>query len=233
MVLCGILCATGQTQKSPGDPRENAVPIVYCFHNKNIDVTVLATIGSAHARNPRFGWIHLDSILHKSTPDLLLVQIRPEHFDKQEFFDGSPEMAYLAHAAQKMKIECRGIDWWRDVQLAKWDLVGPGERMQHIYPNIRAALASGHAQMVMIAIDMSLVDSLRNRLVADSLKEWDCPQAQFNVSKYPDLPTETIDFFKDGEVYLASQPSAGADMVQQRLKEMHEIVKGKGYVFKR
>jgi hypothetical protein len=232
-MLLIFLCATCSAQKNPADPRENAVPVVYCFHNKNIDLTVLATIGSAHARNPRFGWVHLDSILQKSTPDLLLVQIRPEHFNKQEFFDGSPEMAYLAYTARKMKIECRGIDWWLDVQLAKWDLVGPGERIGHIYENIRSALASTRAQMIMIAIDMSFVDSLRTHLVLDSLKEWSCPQTQFAISRYPDLPPQTIDFFRDGSVYLASLPSVGAEVVQQRIRDLHDIIKGKGYIFKR
>jgi hypothetical protein len=208
-------------------------PAVHCFHNKNIDITVIGTIGASHARNPRFSWLYLDSILQRSNPELLLVQIRPDHFNKHEFFDGAQEMAYLAYTARKMKIECRGIDWWLDVQLAKWDLVGPGERIGHIYENIRSVLASTRAQMIMIAIDIAFVDSLRDHLVLDSLKEWSCPQTQFGIAGFPDLPAETIEFFRDGSVYLASLPYVGAAPVQQRIKELHEIIKGKGYLFKR
>jgi hypothetical protein len=47
------------------------------------------------------------------------------------------------------------------------------------------------------------------------------------------LPPETINFFTDGSVYLASLPSAGAELVQQRIKDLHDITKGKGYLFKR
>jgi hypothetical protein len=85
----------------------------------------------------------------------------------------------------------------------------------------------------MIAIDMSFIDSLCSHLVLDSLKEWDCPQAQFAIKNDPDLPPETIDFFRDGSVYLASLPSVGAEVVQQRIKDLHDIIKGKGYIFKR
>lgn len=209
------------------------VPALHCLHNRNIDITVLGTIGAAHARNPRFSWAHLDLILQRCNPELLLVQIRPDHFNKQEFLDGEPDMAYLAHAAGKMKIECRGIDWWLDIQLANWDLIGPDERIANIYKNIRAALASTHAQMIMIAVDISFVETLRKYLVLDNLREWSCPQAQFIVRNYPDLPSETLDLFRDGTVYLASRTYVGAEPVQRKMKDLRDIIRSKGYLFKR
>lgn len=213
--------------------RNSVFPVVHCFHNRNIDLMVLGTIGAAHARNPHFTWAHLDSLLQRIAPELLLVQIRPDHCDKQEFFDGAPDMAYLAHAAQRMKIECRGIDWWLDMQIVNWDKINPEERIGHINENIRNVLGSTRAQMILIAVDLSCVDSVRNCLILDSLREWTCPQTRFAPAKPSDLPPETIDFFRDGMVYLSYLPYASAAPVQKKINDLREIVKGKGYCFER
>jgi len=194
---------------------------------------VLGTIGSAHAKNPQYSWPHLDSILLRSSPELLLVQIRPDHFEKNELFDGSPEMAYLAYLARNTGIECRGIDWWLNVQLAQWDLIRPSERISNIYKNILSELQTTKAQMIMIAVDTSLVLPLRDRLIIDNYKEWSCPQAQFTVSNYPDLPKEITDIFREGIMYLSTMPSVNAVPVQKKIKDLGDIVRGKGYLFKR
>jgi hypothetical protein len=234
LAVAFFLCSFCMAQNNPVFSRDTVAPVEHCFHNKNIDIFVIGTIGASHARNPRYCWLHLDSILLVNNPELLLVQVRPDHFNKHEFFDGAPEMAYLAYTAQKMKIECRGIDWWLDQQLADRDLVGSKERIFNILRNIQSALSSTRAQMIMIAVDMDFVEPLANYfLVLDSLKEWSCPRARFAITRYPDLPPETINFFTDGSVYLASLPSAGAELVQQRIKDLHDITKGKGYLFKR
>jgi hypothetical protein len=208
-------------------------PAVHCFHNRDIDITVLGTVGAAHARNPRFSWAHLDLILQRCNPELLLVQIRPEHLKEQELFDGEPDMAYLAYAAHKMKVDCRGIDWWLDVQLANWQLVGLAERLVHIHKNIRDVLDSTRAQMILIAVDVSFVEPLCKYLVLDDLKEWSCPQAQFIVKNIPDLSPEILELFRDGTVYLASRPYVGAAPVEKKMKELRDIIKAKGYFFKR
>jgi hypothetical protein len=211
--------------------RTTIPPLVHCYHNRNIDLMVLGTIGAAHARNPHFTWAHLDSILQRISPELLLVQIRPEHCNKKEFFDGAPDMAYLAYAAQKQNIECRGIDWWLDMQIVNWDKINREERIEHLHENIRTVLGSTRAQMILVAVDLSFVDSIRNCLLLDSLKEWTCPQLRFSLSRPSDLPPETIDFFKDGMVYLAFLPYASAAPVQQKINDLRDIVKARGYLF--
>jgi hypothetical protein len=214
--------------------RNDIFPDPRCFHSPDIDILVLGTIGVAHARNPHFGWIHLDSILHASSPELLLVQIRQDHFLKQEYFDGPPEMAYLAYVAGKMMIECRGIDWWQDMDLGRWNNEGGStERIANIYKNIQTAMATSRAQMIMIAVDISIVDPISKYLVLDNYKEWRCPRERFTINKYPDLPREIIDFFRDGTVYLISLPDAGSPPVQKRVKDLYDIIGGKGYLFKR
>jgi hypothetical protein len=233
LILVFFLSSLCLAQENPEHARESISPVVHCFHTADIDIIVLGTIGAAHAANPRFSWAYFDSIIKKSSPELLLVQIRPEHFNKQEFFDGAPEMAYLAYTARNMKIQCRGIDWWLDAQLGNWDLVSFDDRMAYIYRNIKAAIASTHAQVIMIAVDLSCVEPIGNYLVQDKFKEWSCPQAQFVIKRYPDLPNEVIEIFRDGTIYLASTIYVGSALVQRKIKDLGDIIKGKGYLFKR
>ena len=233
LILLFYLCSLCLAQEDPATSRNNMSPVVHCFHTADIDIIVLGTIGAAHAANPHFSWAYFDSIIKKSSPELLLVQIRPEHFNKQEFFDGAPEMAYLAYTARNMKIQCMGIDWWLDAQMGNWDLVSFDDRMENIYRNIKAAMASTHAQMIMIAVDLSCVEPIGNYLVQDNFKEWSCPQAQFVIKRYPDLPDEVIEIFRDGTIYLASTPYVGSALVQRKIKDLSDIIKGKGYLFKR
>jgi hypothetical protein len=228
-----LFCSLCGAQEPAALSRTTVAPVVHCFHNRNIDLMVLGTIGAAHARNPHFTWAHLDSLLQRIAPELLLVQIRPDHCDKQEFFDGAPDMAYLAYLARKMKIECRGIDWWLDMQIVNWDKINPEERIRHINENIRTVLGSTRAQMILIAVDLSFVDSLRSCLLLDSLREWTCPQTRFALAKIADLPPETVDFFRDGMVYLAYLPYASAARVQQKINDLRDIVRSKGYLFER
>lgn len=233
LILIVLLCSVSPAQGDPSPDRNGIGPTVRCFHTSDIDIIVLGSIGASHAANPRFSWAYLDSILKKSSPELLLVQIRPEHFIKQEFFDGAPEMAYMAFTARNMKIACIGIDWWLDAQLGKWDLVSPEDRIANMYRNIRDAMDSSHAQMIMIAVDLSCVEPLKDLLVLDNFKEWSCPQAQFVITRYPDLPEEMIEIFRDGTIYLASSTFAGSAIVQQKIKDLSDIIKSKGYLFKR
>jgi len=228
-----FLCSSCVAQEDTVVKRNSIAPVVHCFHTSNIDLIILGTIGAAHASNPHFSWVYFDSLLKKSSPELLLVQIRPEHFNKQEFFDGAPEMAYLAYTARNMKIQCIGIDWWLDVHMGNWNLLNIEERTINIYKNIKAALASTHARMIMVAVDLSCVELIGNQLVRDNFKEWSCPQAQFVIMRYPDLPAEMIEIFKDGTIYLASSPYVGSALVQRKIKDLGDIIKGKGYLFKR
>jgi|GEM_PF-3407346 hypothetical protein len=233
LIVLFLLSKLCTAQKDSAEARESMNPVVHCFHTKDIDIVMLGTIGAAHASNPHFSWVYFDSLLKKSSPELLLVQIRPEHFNKQEFFDGAPEMAYLAYTARNMKIKCMGIDWWLDTQLGNWDLVSLDDRMAYIYRNIKAAIASTHAQMIMIAVDLSCVEPIGNYLVQDNFKAWSCPQAQFVIKRYPDLPNEVIEIFRDGTIYLASTIYVGSALVQRKIKDLSDIIKGKGYLFKR
>ena len=233
LMLIFFLCPLCLAQEDPASARNSITPVVHCFHTKNIDIIMLGTIGAAHATNPHFSWVYFDSLLKKSSPELLLVQIRPEHFNKQEFFDGAPEMAYLAYTARKMKIQCIGIDWWLDVHMGNWNLLNSEERTINIYKNIKAALASTHAQMIMVAVDLSCVELIGNQLAQDGFKEWSCPQAQFVITRYPDLPDEMIEIFKDGTIYLASSPYVGSALVQRKIKDLSDIIKSKGYFFSR
>jgi hypothetical protein len=230
LIFCAALC---KAQDDPAVIRDVALPVVHCFRNAKIDLIILGTIGVAHARNPNFSWVYLDSLLARTSPDVLLVQIRPEHFEKQEYFDGAPEMAYLAYRARKMWIDCRPYDWWLDMQLVKWDIVSAQKRMGKIYDNIKNAFLSTGGQMIMIAIDVSLVEALQDSLVQGGFKEWSCPQAQFEIKKYPDLPDTMIEIFKNGTIYLASNPNAASELVQQKINDLSEIITHRGYLFKR
>ena len=233
LVMFIFLCFACRAQENPDRSQSAIDPVILCFHTAKIDLTVLGTIGAAHARNPQFSWVFFNKLLQQSSPELLLVQIRPEHLNKNELFDGAPEMAYLAYIAGKMKIECRGFDWWLDAQVVHWDLVSPDVRMSYMYKNIRSALDSAQAQMIILALEISLVEPLRTYLAQDGFREWSCPQGQIVLTNYPDLPAEILDVFRDGVAYLASLPYGGAAPIQRKIKDLNDIIRGKGYLFKR
>jgi len=233
LVIVIFLCFACRAQENPDRLHSTIDPVIRCFHTAKIDLMVLGTIGVAHARNPHYSWVFFNNLLQQSSPELLLVQIRPDHFDKNELFDGSVEMAYLAYIAGKMKIECRGIDWWLDAQVVQWNLVSPDVRMSYMYKNIRSALASARAQMIILAVEISLIEPLRTCLDQDGFREWSCPQYHIVRTDYPDLPVEILDVFRDGVAYLASLPYGGAEPIQRKIKDLNDIIRGKGYLFKR
>jgi hypothetical protein len=228
-----FLCFTCRAQENIDPSQSPVYPSAVCFHTANTDLLVLGTFGAGHAKNPQFSWLYFDKLLQQIAPDMLLVQIRPEHFNKKEYFDGAPEMAYLARIAGNMKIECRGIDFWLDAQLVRWELVSPEARMAQIYKNIRTAMTSTHAKMIVLAIDTSLVALLSKCLIENGFREWACPPDEIFITSYPDLPLEILDYFKDGVAYLANLPYGGAAPTQRKIKDLNAIIRGKGYLFKR
>jgi hypothetical protein len=66
------------------------------------EIYLLGTIHGAHARNQFYSWPHLERILRQIMPDLLCVEIRPDHFKPEEFYsDGPMEMPFLVDLAQR------------------------------------------------------------------------------------------------------------------------------------
>jgi len=82
----------------------------------HVDVVFLGTIHCAHLIHKEYSFGHIAGAYKAAQPDLLLVEIRPEFFQRGDMADGPIEMSYLVQLARRESIDIAGIDWFQDNQ---------------------------------------------------------------------------------------------------------------------
>lgn len=195
-------------------------------------VYLLGTIHGAHSRNPDYSWPHLQKILSLTAPDLLLVEIRPEHFSPDEYYsDGPLEMAYLVYLASRRKIDCRGIDWWPDEWLYHSDRRDWQRRNDRMFERVVDALQKSRAKVVLIAVGVAHISPFMRRFVRNGYVQVATPPWDLTVAEYPDLPREVIEMWQKGADYLARQPIARSRRIKKKIELWRDVVKHRGYKF--
>lgn len=78
------------------------------------EVAVVGTIHGGHLKVEGYPLAALDALIGAFSPELVLVEIRPEPFATGHLEDGPIEMTYVTLAAKRRGIRVVPIDWWRE-----------------------------------------------------------------------------------------------------------------------
>jgi hypothetical protein len=196
---------------------------------------LLGTLHGAHARNPRYTWAHFDRIVSAISPDLILVEIRPEHFRAEEFYsDGPPEMAYLVHLASGKGIRCQGIDWWPDEWLYNYSSLTQenfDQREDSMVAYIFNAMKSSNSKTTLVATGAGHIDGFIARLKGRGSKELAAAPVDLTLSQYPDLPIQVLSLWERGAEYLSTLPIDSTDRIKQKVNFLKRLVTERGYEF--
>lgn len=76
-------------------------------------VTLLGTIHTDHLDKPDYSLWHLAAVVERLSPDLLLVESRPEELARDNWCDGPIEMGFASLVARSRGTEVRGMDYWQ------------------------------------------------------------------------------------------------------------------------
>ncbi len=84
-------------------------------HYRNGDgqeVFLLGTIHTDHLTNSAYSFWNIKAVILHVSPDLLLVESRPEEMERSNIGDGPVEMPFSTLVARQAGIEVQGMDWW-------------------------------------------------------------------------------------------------------------------------
>jgi len=195
---------------------------------------LLGTIHGAHARNPYYTWPHLERIVRLISPDLLLVEIRPEHFKAEEFFsDGPIEMPFLVDLTNREGIACRPIDWWLDGWLADMSKADWNARDDRMSELLLISLRETKARKPLVTVGAGHIDPFINRLKKQGWVEVSPPRLNLEIQDYPDIPASTLSLWEHGEKYLSTLQNASTERGKQKIDTWKSIISGRGYLFTR
>jgi len=203
------------------------------FKGNGKTIYLLGTVHFHHLRNPNYTWPHFDKIFSLISPELLLVEIRPEHFNPEEYLDGPLEMAYLVNLALTKKIESKGINWAPDEWLFDFSKIDWDRRNDEQVQLILNALRETNAKVILVAIGAKNIDGIISRLTKKGYSKIESPQWDLTVDDYSDIPETVIIMWKQGLKYLSQHPTAKTFKIQKTIKFLKEAIQSKGYKFKR
>jgi len=145
-------------------PHAKEIPFFRLTDGQNRYVYMLGAIHGAHLEAEWYSLLHLQALIENLSPDLLLVESRPEELTKDNWGDGPIEMPFASLTARSLDIEVQGIDWWTEESLHGDDT----EREDRMFQNILQHL-SGH-QAVLILTGWSHVGGFKQRLQSAGYK---------------------------------------------------------------
>ena len=207
---------------------------VRVLHHDSTTISLLGTIHGAHARNPYYTWPHLERIVRLISPDLLLVEIRPEHFKAEEFYsDGPIEMPFLVDLAHREKISCRPIDWWLDQWLADMSKVDWNARDDRMVDLLLTSLRETKARKPLVTVGAGHIDPFISRLVRLGWVEENPPKLNWETQVYPDISSSVLGLWEHGAKYLSTLPNASSERGKQKIETWKSIIIGQGYLFTR
>ncbi len=216
---------------------DSATPTITVLKKDSARVYLLGTLHNAHLRNPNYTWPHFDRIVSLISPQLLLLEIRPEHFSSAEYFsDGPLEMTYLAHLAIAIGIESEGFDWWPDQWLLKFDQLTDADfalRDNHMAKNMVQAVRERNANTTLVATGRDHIEPFATELKQLGYAEEPEPTWHLMIRDYPDLPQTVLDLWQRGAKYLSGSPIASSPRTQRKIELLNRAVQSRGYLFER
>jgi hypothetical protein len=207
---------------------------VRVLQHDSTSLFLLGTIHGAHAQNPYYTWPHLERIVRQISPDLLLVEIRPEHFKAEEFYsDGPIEMPFLVDLANREKIPCRPIDWWLDAWLSDMSKADWSARDDRMVELLLSWLRETKSRKSLATVGAGHIEPFISRLEKQGWIEVSPPTLNLEIQDYPDIPASILSLWEHGETYLSTLQNASTDRGKQKIEAWKSIVNGQGYLFTR
>lgn len=131
--------AASSSQIDPLIVKENNL-LLFQPENKEQDIYILGTIHSSHfIKDADYSLVNVQSVIDTINPDILLIEIRQETFEKYDALDGPIDMIFAWSYAKEKGIEVKGIDWWQITEDSR-PLTTDTERDDHIFENILSEL---------------------------------------------------------------------------------------------
>ena len=154
------------------------------------EVMVVGTIHKFHLTNKNYPIQVFQAVLDMWRPDLVLVEIRPEAFEKGHYEDGPFEMAYITQLAKARHITVVPIDWYRESDIkapTKADMAAAKKVLEDVKPLVKGMsgkldFATIHDRQV-TRIMLQILNA-RNRLQGGT-PDWNMRQAwmEFRASR--------------------------------------------------
>lgn len=124
-------------------------------------VYLLGTVHEQHFQKAsRFPYQNLKSALDSISPDVVIVEIRPQSLIQGQWGEGPPEMPYLAALASKSNIPVKGMDYWRADYKSARDMEDRENQMAKL---IMESASGFHKALVFTGF--SHIDGLKRRLM--------------------------------------------------------------------
>jgi hypothetical protein len=132
--------------------KENLIWLYRPADNNHQNIYILGTIHQDHFnKHYNFSLAGVQNVIDEIRPDLLLLEIRQETFDKYGALDGPPEMIFAWSYANEKGIIVSGIDYWHpSLSLPNTTYK---ERDDRIYDNIITASNKKKNILVLIGAD--------------------------------------------------------------------------------
>ena len=139
--------------------------------------TVIGTIGRDHLAKDGYPLSRIADIIDVFKPDMLLIQIRPEPFKKQELEDASFEMTYVNGVAGTAGVETVPFDWFQDTDVMPAAAFGPEDTAKK--PEPKKGAKDGKPQVTSVS----------------SMKS-DLPPDPYNYLSPPEIDPDMADAYK-------------------------------------
>jgi hypothetical protein len=123
---------------------------------------LLGTIHGAHLETPSFSFLHLQAVIDRLNPELVLVESRPEEIAKGNWGDGPIEMAFASLHAKSKGMAADGFDAWSPENLSGRS--SDDRREDRMMANV--ALRLPGRRVVLVLTGYSHVAELSSRLAA-------------------------------------------------------------------
>jgi hypothetical protein len=212
----------------------SASPEIRTLKGNHKTVYLLGTWHKAHLYNPKYTWHHFARIFSLLSPELVLVEIRPQHFKPNEYLDGPIEMSYFVYLASTAGIRCAGIDYFPDSLKVDWEY-----RNDRMVENIIQALNQYRDKVILTVVGYNHVEPIMDRLKKYGYTVIHNYDWNLLIDAYPSLPQPVIDMWSEGLCYLIDYQrtlppgSPAAKKIEEKIAYIKKAIKYRGYCFKR
>jgi hypothetical protein len=196
--------------------KDNFIWLYKQVDNNRQNIYILGTIHQGHFdKQNNYSLADIQSVIDEIRPDLLLVEVRQETFEKHGALDGPTEMIFAWSYANEKGIYVNGIDYWYpSLGLPNTTF---SERDDHIFDNIISA--ANKKENLLVLIGCSHLFPLDSRFISHGYRRIKIANKEqyFNNSSnidfvYPDSYEDRVDknhdyfnnIFPD-EVYAISE----------------------------
>jgi hypothetical protein len=174
-IVC-VTCCTNRTKGKSAAIEETNVPpsenfsqkedFIWLYRpadNNRQNIYILGTIHQGHFdKQNNYPLADVQSVIDEIRPDLLLVEVRQETFEKYGALDGPTEMVFAWSYANEKGIYVSGIDYWYpSLGLPNTTF---SERDDHIFDNIISA--SNKKENILVLIGCSHLFPLDRRFIS-------------------------------------------------------------------